>query len=677
MPVLPRSNQNAKHVFFECPRFYPQRDQLENVLQQSIQPETIVEAMLSSKASWNAITFATEVLIDLRSIERKRAKNNLELYAHRQVVILAKQNFTNSLANEVLEILLKKRLGYNVKIENVTETYDIQKRMKNDSNIISIITCDDPVENQIQKDVTSVNRIAVDNNKLKYCKYVSDQLPFIVHTIVQNLEIDESTLREGAAVYPASEGDDNEASHVYCTDDESQNGWPFYPVYDDMTLFTNINTRRISNSCNWIMQNRAVVNEVVPRVNLKIIIFSCNEEFRNPWLKCVSGLSIQVRYVPCSGNIDYGSEGSFDSSVIGIVAPKPFFQNKEMDIPVIFYDAGYLSPKDLSVFPYAFNDISHGMYKFALCDLMDSLGWSRIAIVSDDSEFSSILNYDLTSYFHERKILYKIEECFETPCDFTKILDDLKAQDAKIIFANIDEENIASLSDAAEKLDMNQWEYVWILRQKLSNTRIFYNHIVMFLQNLELQDCSDSMQYHYLHTMMRIYQETINNKNASFYDDRIIDGWTGYVRDEFKSNFLQRRKDRSGVQAVCVRNWNNKIAYTYKYDAVSGNLYNITHSVLYKDAIPLDRSDCITEASTTVYFTPCKDTLLIIFPLVFLAFFVMFSLFFILTRNLPRWTKEKRVEVSRSEIKITPSHAHGRCRSQPRGVTSTLQASWE
>ncbi|GBP88267.1 Retrovirus-related Pol polyprotein from type-1 retrotransposable element R1 [Eumeta japonica] len=76
-PSCPGVIENAKHVFFECPRFYPQRDQLENVLQQSIQPETIVEAMLSSKASWNAInTFATEVLIDLRSIERKRASDN-------------------------------------------------------------------------------------------------------------------------------------------------------------------------------------------------------------------------------------------------------------------------------------------------------------------------------------------------------------------------------------------------------------------------------------------------------------------------------------------------------------------------------------------------------------------------------------------------------------------------
>ncbi|GBP21620.1 Chorion peroxidase [Eumeta japonica] len=46
------------------------------VLNQNIQPETIVDAMLTSEASWNTTsTFAAEVLIDLRSIERRRVND--------------------------------------------------------------------------------------------------------------------------------------------------------------------------------------------------------------------------------------------------------------------------------------------------------------------------------------------------------------------------------------------------------------------------------------------------------------------------------------------------------------------------------------------------------------------------------------------------------------------------
>ncbi|GBP70548.1 Retrovirus-related Pol polyprotein from type-1 retrotransposable element R1 [Eumeta japonica] len=53
------------------------RDELETILNQRILPETLVEAMLSTKAAWNATsTFATKVLTDLRSIERRRAKDS-------------------------------------------------------------------------------------------------------------------------------------------------------------------------------------------------------------------------------------------------------------------------------------------------------------------------------------------------------------------------------------------------------------------------------------------------------------------------------------------------------------------------------------------------------------------------------------------------------------------------
>lgn len=75
-PSCPGANEDAEHVFFECPRFCPQRDELENILKRKIQPETIVAAMLSSETAWNATnTFVTGILSDLRSIERRRAND--------------------------------------------------------------------------------------------------------------------------------------------------------------------------------------------------------------------------------------------------------------------------------------------------------------------------------------------------------------------------------------------------------------------------------------------------------------------------------------------------------------------------------------------------------------------------------------------------------------------------
>ena len=75
-PACPCVAEDVEHVFFVCPRFHPQRKELERILNQKIQPETLVGAMLSSEAAWNAINmFATEVLTDLRSIERRRSND--------------------------------------------------------------------------------------------------------------------------------------------------------------------------------------------------------------------------------------------------------------------------------------------------------------------------------------------------------------------------------------------------------------------------------------------------------------------------------------------------------------------------------------------------------------------------------------------------------------------------
>ncbi|GBO99932.1 Putative 115 kDa protein in type-1 retrotransposable element R1DM [Eumeta japonica] len=76
-PCCSGKPEDAEHVFFVCPRFNLQRDELETILNQRIQPETFLEAMLSTKAAWNATgMFATEIFTDLRSIERRRTRDS-------------------------------------------------------------------------------------------------------------------------------------------------------------------------------------------------------------------------------------------------------------------------------------------------------------------------------------------------------------------------------------------------------------------------------------------------------------------------------------------------------------------------------------------------------------------------------------------------------------------------
>ncbi|GBP55666.1 hypothetical protein EVAR_18957_1 [Eumeta japonica] len=45
--------EDAEHAFFECSRFSQKREKLKMVLNQNIQPETIVDAMLTSELPGN------------------------------------------------------------------------------------------------------------------------------------------------------------------------------------------------------------------------------------------------------------------------------------------------------------------------------------------------------------------------------------------------------------------------------------------------------------------------------------------------------------------------------------------------------------------------------------------------------------------------------------------------
>ena len=72
-PSCPGVKEDAEHVFFTCPRFNSPRSTWETAVDQKIQLESLIEAMLSSKVAWDATSnFAAEVMKELRIEERKR-----------------------------------------------------------------------------------------------------------------------------------------------------------------------------------------------------------------------------------------------------------------------------------------------------------------------------------------------------------------------------------------------------------------------------------------------------------------------------------------------------------------------------------------------------------------------------------------------------------------------------
>lgn len=75
-PVCHGVEEDARHVFFTCPRFDLQRRELERVTDVAITPENLVQQMLVSEAAWSAATdFAREVIKELRNEEKRRKEH--------------------------------------------------------------------------------------------------------------------------------------------------------------------------------------------------------------------------------------------------------------------------------------------------------------------------------------------------------------------------------------------------------------------------------------------------------------------------------------------------------------------------------------------------------------------------------------------------------------------------
>ncbi|CAB0040336.1 unnamed protein product [Trichogramma brassicae] len=66
-PACPSTIENAEHVFFRCPRFQEERERLQQVLQEEIEPENITRLMLMTAGKWLAVaSFAQSVVTRLR-----------------------------------------------------------------------------------------------------------------------------------------------------------------------------------------------------------------------------------------------------------------------------------------------------------------------------------------------------------------------------------------------------------------------------------------------------------------------------------------------------------------------------------------------------------------------------------------------------------------------------------
>lgn len=63
--------EDAEHVFFWCPRFNDEKNELEDILGMKLDLESLVNLMMTTEKNWAAVSsFATAVIKKLRTDER-------------------------------------------------------------------------------------------------------------------------------------------------------------------------------------------------------------------------------------------------------------------------------------------------------------------------------------------------------------------------------------------------------------------------------------------------------------------------------------------------------------------------------------------------------------------------------------------------------------------------------
>ena len=72
-PTCQFLDEDVEHVFFVCPRFHEDRNELKKFLRQRVTPENIVGLMTISQANWTAVAdYAATIIRKLRMAEKIR-----------------------------------------------------------------------------------------------------------------------------------------------------------------------------------------------------------------------------------------------------------------------------------------------------------------------------------------------------------------------------------------------------------------------------------------------------------------------------------------------------------------------------------------------------------------------------------------------------------------------------
>ncbi|KAJ8720721.1 hypothetical protein PYW08_006186 [Mythimna loreyi] len=174
----------------------------------------------------------------------------------------------------------------------------------------------------------------------------------------------------------------------------------------------------------------------------------------------------------------------YKDRLLAVLAPEPVELPFEYQVPTIFYEAPYMSSETKSAFPNSMNLVPWRLLKHGFVKFIKEVGWQRVAIVTDDSEYSIDFENELTTLFSKEGLVYTVIRCEDAKCDMEKIVQELREIFANIVVANVEKNN-------AEKLLKHS--FVWLVRQTTGKLNRKNSRAFSFsLHSTQYKECTDA-----------------------------------------------------------------------------------------------------------------------------------------------------------------------------------------
>ncbi|XP_058125337.1 uncharacterized protein LOC131266738 [Anopheles coustani] len=148
--------------------------------------------------------------------------------------------------------------------------------------------------------------------------------------------------------------------------------------------------------------------------------------------------------------------------------------SKHFRMAVISYSAEGASLSDRETYPYFFRTIGENrQYEYVYAQLLPRLNWHRVAALTEDGQKSTEYISYMEALLKEHSIELISNKKFprdRTGGEMNRYLQDLKAKNAKIIIADVDDKVSQVIMCEASKLEMTAENgYIWFLPIWLSN----------------------------------------------------------------------------------------------------------------------------------------------------------------------------------------------------------------